>query len=66
MRLAKILFICGLGGGLSDSVGNSLPKEIITNVSIYVIPMSLIGFGIGCFFPKKETYLISENEVILK
>ena len=62
LQFSKGFLLCGIGAGLTDGIGNTPPKEIIMNIGIYTIPLSIIGFTIGYFVPQKETYVISENE----
>ena len=61
-EFAKAMFSLGIIAGLESSRGNTPPKEVIKNISIFSIPSSIIGLVIGYFFPKKEVYIISENE----
>ena len=61
-EFAKAMFLLGIINGLESSRGNTPPKEVIKNISISSIPLSIIGFGIGYFFPKKEVYIVSEDE----
>jgi len=56
------MFSLGIVAGLESSRGNAPPKEVIKNISISSIPLSIIGLGIGYFFPKKEVYIVSEDE----
>ena len=62
LALGKSSLICGIVAGLTASRGNTPPKEVITNIGIYVVPMSIIGFSIGYFLPEKKIYIISEND----
>ena len=61
-EFAKAMFLLGIITGLESSRGNTPPKEVIKNISIFSIPSSIIGLGIGYFFPKKEVYIVSEDE----
>ena len=61
-EFATAMFLLGIINGLESSRGNTPPKEVIRNISIFSIPSSIIGLGIGYFFPKKEVYIVSEDE----
>ena len=61
-EFAKAMFLLGIITGLESSRGNTPPKEVIKNISILSIPLSIIGLGIGYFFPKKEVYIVSDDE----
>ena len=61
-EFATAMFLLGIINGLESSRGNTPPKEVIKNISIFSIPSSIIGLGIGYFFPKKKVYIVSEDE----
>ncbi len=61
-EFAKAMFLLGIITGLEGSRGNTPPKEVIKNISILSIPLSIIGLYIGYFFPKKEVYIVSDDE----
>ena len=61
-EFAKAMFLLGIITGLESSRGNTPPKEVIENISILSIPLSIIGLYIGYFFPKKEVYIVSDDE----
>jgi len=61
-EFATTFFLLGIINGLESSRSNTPPKEIIKNISIFSIPSSLIGLGIGYLFPKREVYIVSEDE----
>ena len=61
-EFATAMFLLGIINGLESSRGNTPPKEVIKNISILSIPLSIIGLGIGYFFPKKEVYIVSDDE----
>ena len=61
-EFAKAMFLLGIIAGLDISRGNTPPKEVIKNISILSIPLSTIGLCIGYFFPKKEVYIVSDDE----
>ena len=61
-EFATAMFLLGIVNGLESSRGNTPPIEVIKNISILSIPSSIIGLCIGYFFPKKKTYIISEDE----
>ena len=61
-EFAKAMFLLGIITGLESSRGNTPPKEVIKNISIFSIPLSIIGLCIGYFFPKKEVYIVSDDE----
>ena len=61
-EFATAMFLLGIINGLESSRRNTPPKEVIKNISIFSIPSSIIGLGIGYFFPKKEVYIVSEDE----
>ena len=61
-EFAKAMFLLGIITGLESSRGNTPPKEVIENISILSIPLSIIGLGMGYFFPKKEVYIVSDDD----
>ena len=61
-EFATAMSLLGIINGLESSRGNTSPKEVIRNISIFSIPSSIIGLGIGYFFPKKEIYIVSDDE----
>ena len=61
-EFAKAMFLLGIITGLESSRGNTPPKEVIKNISILSIPLSIIGLCIGYFFSKKEVYIVSDDE----
>ena len=61
-EFAKAMFLLGIITGLESSRGNTPPKEVIKNISILSIPLSIIGLGMGYFFPKKEVYIVSDDD----
>ena len=61
-EFAKAMFLLGIIADLESSVVKTPPKEVSKNISIFPIPLSIIGLGIGYFFPKKEEYIVSEDE----
>ena len=62
IEFARIGFLGGIVTGLTASVGDTPPDELIINLGFFSIPTGMIGFCIGLFSHKKEVYIISENE----
>ena len=62
IEFARIGFFGGIVTGLTASVGDTPPDELIINLGIISIPTGMIGFCIGLFFHKEELYIISEDE----
>ena len=62
IEFARIGFLGGIVTGLTASVGDTPPDELIINLGIFSMPTGMIGFCTGLFFHNKELYIISKDE----